>query len=169
VSGAAVMESGTVDTSVAVAALGVFDVLGRGAVRAAILEDGALVRVSAIDAMAVWPMQYVTMLRRVAEIKGRPLLIVPVPLLSPGLSSHWLAFVTDVDTQTGRSLVDSMANEVIVNDDSIRSIVAFEPMVAITSGKVADPPLTVYVAVQLMNGCTPMRVYTSGPGPAVAA
>lgn len=61
-SGAAVMESGTVDTSVAVAALGVFDVLGRGAVRAAILEDGALVRVSAIDAMAVWPMQYVTML-----------------------------------------------------------------------------------------------------------
>ena len=59
------------------------------------------------------------MLRRVAKIKGRPLLIVPVPLLSPGLSSHWLAFVTDVDTQTGRSLVDSMANEVVVSDDSI--------------------------------------------------
>ena len=61
------------------------------------------------------------MLRRVAEIEGRPLSIVPVPLLSPGLSSHWLAFVTDVDTQTGRSLVDSMANEVVVSDDSIRS------------------------------------------------
>ena len=73
-------------------------------------------------------MEYVTMLRRVAKIKSRPLLIVPVPLLSPGLSSHWLAFVTDVDTQTGRSLVDSMANEVVVSDDSIRSIVEFEPM-----------------------------------------
>ena len=73
-------------------------------------------------------MQYVTMLRRVAKIKNRPLFIVPVPLLSPGLSSRWLALVTDVDTQTGRSLIDSMANEVVVTDDSIRAIVEFEPM-----------------------------------------
>ena len=73
-------------------------------------------------------LQYVTMLRRVARIKGRPLLIVPVPLLSPGLSSRWLALVTDVDTQTGRSLVDSMANEVVVRDDGIRALVPFEPL-----------------------------------------
>ncbi len=73
-------------------------------------------------------MEYVTMLRRVAEIKNRPLFIVPVPLLSPGLSSRWLALVTNVDTQTGRSLIDSMANEVVVTDDSIRAIVDFEPM-----------------------------------------
>jgi uncharacterized protein YbjT (DUF2867 family) len=73
-------------------------------------------------------MQYVTMLRRVASIKNRRLAILPVPLLSPGLSSRWLALVTDVDTQTGRSLVDSMSNEVVVSDDSIRSIVPFEPM-----------------------------------------
>ncbi|MBA2444221.1 MAG: NAD(P)H-binding protein [Nocardioidaceae bacterium] len=73
-------------------------------------------------------LQYVTMLRRVAKIKKRRLLIVPVPLLSPGLSSRWLALVTDVDTQTGRSLIDSMANEVVVCDDSIKSIVTFEAM-----------------------------------------
>jgi len=73
-------------------------------------------------------LQYVSMLRRVARIKNRRLLIVPVPLLSPSLSSRWLALVTDVDTQTGRSLVDSMANEVVVHDDSIRSLVPFEPM-----------------------------------------
>jgi uncharacterized protein YbjT (DUF2867 family) len=73
-------------------------------------------------------LQYVTMLRRVAAIKKRPLVIVPVPLLTPGLSSRWLSLVTDVDTQAGRSLVDSMANEVIVQDDSIRSVVPFEPM-----------------------------------------
>jgi hypothetical protein len=36
--------------------------------------------------------------------------------------------VTDVDVQTGRSLVDSMTNEVVVRDDSIRQLVAFEPM-----------------------------------------
>ena len=73
-------------------------------------------------------LQYVTMLRRVARIKHRRLVIVPVPLLTPGLSSRWLAVVTDVDTQTGRSLVDSMANEVVVHDDSIRSVVPFEPL-----------------------------------------
>ena len=73
-------------------------------------------------------LQYVTMLRRVAAVQGRRLVIVPVPLLTPGLSSRWLSLVTDVDTQAGRSLVDSMANEVVVEDDSITSIVPFEPM-----------------------------------------
>jgi uncharacterized protein YbjT (DUF2867 family) len=73
-------------------------------------------------------LQYLEMLTRVAEIQGRRLLIVPVPLLSPKLSSYWLSLVTDVDVQTGRSLVDSMTNEVVVRDDAIRRIVPFEPM-----------------------------------------
>jgi uncharacterized protein YbjT (DUF2867 family) len=73
-------------------------------------------------------MQYATMLKRVAAIEGRPLPILPVPLLTPGLSSLWLSLVTDVDTQTGRALVDSMTNEVVVEDDSITRIVPFEPM-----------------------------------------
>ena len=70
---------------------------------------------------------YVDMLRRVAAVEGRKTLIVPVPLLSPSLSSLWLSLVTDVDVQTGRSLVDSMTNEVVVRDDSIRQVVPFEP------------------------------------------
>jgi hypothetical protein len=61
-------------------------------------------------------------------IEGRRRLVVPVPLLSPALSARWLSLVTDVDTQTGRSLVDSMTNEVVVRDDSIRDLVPFEPM-----------------------------------------
>lgn len=73
-------------------------------------------------------LEYLEMLRRVAKIEGRPLLVVPVPLLTPRLSSLWLSAVTDVDTQTGRSLVDSMANEVVVRDNSIRTLVPFEPM-----------------------------------------
>jgi uncharacterized protein YbjT (DUF2867 family) len=73
-------------------------------------------------------LEYVEMMRRVAAIEGRRLVIVPVPLLSPGLSSRWLSLVTNVDVQTGRSLIDSMSNEVIVRDDSIRAVVEFEPM-----------------------------------------
>jgi uncharacterized protein YbjT (DUF2867 family) len=71
---------------------------------------------------------YLDMLRRVATIEGRPLLVVPVPLLSPRLSSLWLSLVTTVDVRTGRTLVDSMANEVVVRDASIRELVDFEPM-----------------------------------------
>ena len=73
-------------------------------------------------------LRYSDMLQRVATLKHRTLPIVPVPLLSPGLSSRWLSLVTDVDTQAGRSLVDSMANEVVVQDDAIREVVPFEPM-----------------------------------------
>jgi len=71
---------------------------------------------------------YVEMMRRVAAIEGRTLRVVPVPLLSPKLSSRWLSLVTDVDVPTGRSLVDSMSNEVVVRDDSIRQVVDVEPM-----------------------------------------
>lgn len=73
-------------------------------------------------------LRYEEMMRRVAAIEGRVLLVRTVPLLSPRLSSMWLGLVTDVDTQTGRSLIDSMTNEVIVRDSSIRELVPFEPM-----------------------------------------
>ena len=71
---------------------------------------------------------YVDMLRRVAVIEGRHLRVIPVPLLSPRLSSRWLSLVTNVDVPTGRSLIDSMSNEVVVRDTSIRELVDFEPM-----------------------------------------
>ena len=73
-------------------------------------------------------LEYRTMLERVAAIEGRYLRVVPIPVLSPQLSSRWLSLVTDVDVQTGRALIDSMTNEVVVKDDSIRRLVPFEPL-----------------------------------------
>ena len=73
-------------------------------------------------------LEYLTMMRRVAVIEGRMMLVLPVPLLTPSLSSRWLSLVTDVDVATGRSLIDSMSNEVVVRDDSIRELVPFSPM-----------------------------------------
>lgn len=71
-------------------------------------------------------LEYLDMLRRVAVIEGRPSLMIPVPLLTPGLSALWLSFVTTVDAATGRALIDSMTNEVVVHDDSIRFLIPFE-------------------------------------------
>lgn len=71
---------------------------------------------------------YREMLQHVAKIERRPLPIMSVPVLTPGLSSRWLTFVTDVDSATARNLIDSMSNEVVVRDDRIRQVVPFAPM-----------------------------------------
>jgi uncharacterized protein YbjT (DUF2867 family) len=67
---------------------------------------------------------YLQMLEVASEVStGRPVPIVPVPVLTPRLSSYWLSLVTDVDVTTGRNLIDSMGTEVVVNDRSIEEIV----------------------------------------------
>ncbi|HYI57139.1 MAG TPA: NAD(P)H-binding protein [Microlunatus sp.] len=72
---------------------------------------------------------YAEMMQQVARNHfGRPLPILIVPLLTPRLSSHWLALVTDVDTATARNLVDSMNTEVVVTDHSIQEIVPGPPL-----------------------------------------
>lgn len=72
---------------------------------------------------------YVDMLRVAAEIDtGRKVPIITVPVLSPGLSSRWLALVTDVDVTTGRNLIDSMGVEVVVKEQRIREVVPGDPM-----------------------------------------
>jgi uncharacterized protein YbjT (DUF2867 family) len=73
-------------------------------------------------------LQYSTMLRRAAEIENCPLLLLPVPLLTPWLSSLWLTLVTSIDPATGRALIDSMTNEVVVHDNSIRNLIPIQPM-----------------------------------------
>lgn len=72
---------------------------------------------------------YLEMLQVASQIAtGRRVPIVRVPVLTPRLSSYWLALVTDVDVTTGRNLIDSMGTEVLVTDDSIRELVPGEPL-----------------------------------------
>ena len=74
-------------------------------------------------------LSYLEMLEIAAEIStGRQVPIVKVPVLTPRLSSYWLALVTDVDVTTGRNLIDSMGTEVLVTDFSIRDLVPGEPL-----------------------------------------
>jgi len=72
---------------------------------------------------------YGEMLKVVAGMPGGLLkLIVPVPLLTPRLSSHWLRLVTDVDLVTARALIDSMSNEVVVHDRRIEQVTDHQAM-----------------------------------------
>jgi uncharacterized protein YbjT (DUF2867 family) len=58
---------------------------------------------------------YLDMMRAYARMAGlRPRLVVTVPLLTPGLSSHWVNLVTPVPFGVARPLISSLANEVVV-------------------------------------------------------
>lgn len=68
-------------------------------------------------------LRYIDMLQRAARIQHKRMLpVLPVPLLTPRLSSAWLALVTDVNLATARNLVDSMTTEVVVRQNSIQRL-----------------------------------------------
>ncbi len=75
------------------------------------------------------PLTYGKMLKMVGRMPGGIVrLIVPVPLLSPRLSSHWLRLITDVDLVTARAIIDSMSNEVVVHDRRIEQVTGHRAM-----------------------------------------
>lgn len=65
---------------------------------------------------------YKQMLLEYARVRGLKRLIIPVPVLSPNLSSLWLYFVTSTSYTLARSLVSSLKNEVICHENRIQSI-----------------------------------------------
>ena len=73
---------------------------------------------------------YRQMMDHYAAIAGlRPRIIVPVHVLSPRLSSHWINLVTPLPYRLARPLVDSLVNDVVVDPArDIRSIADHQPL-----------------------------------------
>ncbi|MBZ6495150.1 NAD(P)H-binding protein [Natrinema longum] len=71
---------------------------------------------------------YREMLLETGEIiTGRRPLILPVPVLSPRLSAHWVGLVTDVPNRLAYPLIDGVRNRVVVTDDRLQRLVDIEP------------------------------------------
>ncbi len=67
---------------------------------------------------------YAEMMRQLAEEAGhKPPRIVPVPLLSPKLSSYWLKLVTAVPTPIARALIEGLREDYTADDTEIRRLV----------------------------------------------
>jgi uncharacterized protein YbjT (DUF2867 family) len=88
---------------------------------------------------------YRDMMQRYAAVAGLPRRrILPVPLLSPGLSSHWVGVVTPVPSGIARPLVDSLVHEVVCKEHDIAAyvpdppggLVGFDRAVALALAKV---------------------------------
>ncbi len=69
---------------------------------------------------------YEAVLRRTARQLGRSPLIVPVPVLTPELSTYWVDLVTDVPKSVAHPLVYGLKNPVVVTDDRIRDLVPLD-------------------------------------------
>jgi hypothetical protein len=71
---------------------------------------------------------YHEMMDMYAQAAGlRKRLIVPVPVLSPRLSSLWVGLVTPIPADLARPLIDSLVNEVTVHDHAIDKVVPHNP------------------------------------------
>ncbi len=72
---------------------------------------------------------YREMMRIFAEEAGlKHRFVVPVPVLSPSLSSRWIGLVTPLPTDLARPLVASLVNDVVMTDHSIDDIVPHQPL-----------------------------------------
>ncbi len=66
---------------------------------------------------------YQDLITTYADVAGlRRRFIVPVPFVSPTFSTHWVNLVTPLPRGLAASLIDSVRNDVIVTDDSARSL-----------------------------------------------
>jgi len=76
------------------------------------------------DAGGPQTLTYAEMMRILAEAGGRrPPLIVPVPVLSPKLSSYWLRLITAVPTNIARALIEGLKHDFSADDAELRRLV----------------------------------------------
>ena len=72
---------------------------------------------------------YGELLDRMAQaLDRRPRPKIPVPVLSPWLSSHWIGLVTPVDAGVAKPLVEGLSTETVITDPSGAELFDVEPM-----------------------------------------
>ncbi len=71
-------------------------------------------------------LSYLEMMERFAKIAGEVNLYIPVPFLTPRLSSYWVGLVTPVKSSVAMPLIEGLRNEVVCREDRIREIIPFD-------------------------------------------
>lgn len=61
---------------------------------------------------------YADIMKAYARHRGRRLRMIPVPVLTPRLSSLWLGLVTPLYARVGRKLIESIVHPTVVRDDT---------------------------------------------------
>ena len=76
------------------------------------------------DAVGPETLSYSNLLRQFGEVVGRTVRIVPLPVLTPRLSSYWLDLVTAVPASVARPLIDGLKHDLVSDrPDELRVLV----------------------------------------------
>jgi uncharacterized protein YbjT (DUF2867 family)/uncharacterized protein YndB with AHSA1/START domain len=76
------------------------------------------------DAAGPQTLSYQQMMNVLAEEAGRrPPWVIPVPVLSPRLSSYWLKLVTAVPTNVARALIEGLRHDLTAEDAELRRLI----------------------------------------------
>ena len=70
---------------------------------------------------------YGDIMREYARQRGLRRLMIPVPMLTPRLSSLWLGLVTPIYARVGRKLIDSITHPTVVRDDAALNTFSVRP------------------------------------------
>jgi uncharacterized protein YbjT (DUF2867 family) len=73
-------------------------------------------------------LSYLDLMKEYGRQRGLQRLIIPVPVLSPGLSSLWLGLITPLYARVGRKLVESIRHETTVHDSAALEVFPIKPM-----------------------------------------
>jgi uncharacterized protein YbjT (DUF2867 family) len=71
---------------------------------------------------------YGGMIRECARQRGLPRWLISVPVLTPYLSSLWLALVTPAAFEVGRHLIEGLKNPTVVQDRTAQEVFPIRPM-----------------------------------------
>jgi uncharacterized protein YbjT (DUF2867 family) len=71
---------------------------------------------------------YAEIMQEYARQRGLRRIMIPVPVLTPYLSSLWLGLTTPIYARVGRKLVESLRNPTVVRDDTARRTFLVQPM-----------------------------------------
>jgi uncharacterized protein YbjT (DUF2867 family) len=86
------------------------------------INDSMIVEVGGADRLS-----YAQLMREYMRQRQLKRLMIPVPVLTPRLSSLWLGLVTPVYARVGRKLVESMRHPTVVERDAARRLFNVQP------------------------------------------
>ena len=75
------------------------------------------------DAAGPEELSYEELMRGFGELVGRKPRILPLPVLTPTLSSYWLGLVTSVPTPVARALIGGLAHDIPAYPEPLRELV----------------------------------------------
>jgi uncharacterized protein YbjT (DUF2867 family) len=73
-------------------------------------------------------LSYGDMMRTYARLRGLRRRMIPVPVLSPRLSSYWVSLVSPVPSGIARPLIEGLRNEVVVRDPGPAAAFGIQPL-----------------------------------------